>query len=115
MLLIVTNWCRNCSISYKKLTYQKTYQKTETTRKEEVITNVTNAFFVDGNNGNDDWSGNFVTPSHNDGPLRTIKAAVNAIRKYRRRNSVGKITVYLRKGVYRLKETIVLRNKVGNE
>ena len=62
--------------------------------------------------GNDAWSGRLADPNaaRNDGPLATPTAARNKIRQMRAAGGqrLGPVTVYLRGGVYRLAEPLVL-------
>jgi parallel beta-helix repeat protein len=59
--------------------------------------------------GNDNWSGgvSIPQPSRNDGPFATLKGARDAIRARRGSDRTG-VTVLVRGGIYRLKETFVL-------
>lgn len=62
--------------------------------------------------GNDGWSGTLPQPNRRktDGPLATIESAKNRIRKLKeqwRGGELPPVTVYLRGGIYFLKETLV--------
>ncbi len=67
------------------------------------------AFYVS-TEGNDAWSGMFASPNvaGSDGPLRTVAAARDAIRRLRTKGPLDKsVFVYIRGGVYSLTQPLV--------
>ncbi len=58
--------------------------------------------------GNDEWSGMLDSPngSDSDGPYRTIQRAVDEIRSHLQEPQTADITVFIREGVYYLKEPL---------
>ena len=61
-------------------------------------------------NGNDSWSGTLDTPSGDDGPLRTLAGARDAIRALKASNGgvlPGALDVQLRGGTYRLLDPVI--------
>ncbi|MGO8736313.1 MAG: right-handed parallel beta-helix repeat-containing protein [Terriglobia bacterium] len=67
------------------------------------------AFYVS-TKGNDAWSGRFASPNvgRSDGPLRTVAAARDAIRRLRTKGPLDKpVFVYIRSGVYSLDQPLV--------
>jgi hypothetical protein len=59
--------------------------------------------------GNDDWSGKLSEPNaaRTDGPLATPARARDAVREFKKTSKQKRITVRIRGGIYRLKETLV--------
>lgn len=72
--------------------------------------NAIGSTFYVATNGNDQWSGTLLQPatSGDDGPFATIHQARNVIRKLKKNGSRDAYTVYVRGGVYQLKQTLFL-------
>ena len=56
--------------------------------------------------GDDRWSGTLPAPAGGDGPFATLGRARDAVRR-RLREDAGDVTVQIRGGIYRLRETVV--------
>ena len=59
-------------------------------------------------NGNDVWSGRLAAPNaqQSDGPLATIEAAVQAVRRQRRSGKTVPATVWVRRGAYQIDKPV---------
>src|SRR5512138_3666442 len=67
----------------------------------------TNVFYVSPD-GNDTWSGRAATRNASDGPVKSLHAARDAIRKARAKNMAGPVRVDIRGGIYLLDEPFTL-------
>ena len=75
-------------------------------------TSDTTVFYVS-SKGNDSWSGKLAEPGKKDGPFATPVRARNAIRELKKSGNMpsGGVIVYLKSGIYSLKDTFRLTDE----
>lgn len=110
---LVAGFMLSVGIAQPANTVEQTRDRKQTIDDGHVPTGAGNFFVAP--NGNDSWSGRLPAPNaeKTDGPWATLQHARDALRELRASgtfptNSQGPVTVWVRGGVYWLKETFVL-------